>query len=80
MSNTLTCLVTGYGSAITADATGHLIGQKPADAGNAIRTLRDGRHEPAIARLHGLRPGKVLPDGVLLIQRIRQLRVLLEAT
>jgi hypothetical protein len=74
MSNTLTCLVTGYGSAIAADATGHLIGQEPVNAGNAIGILHDGRHELAIARLHRLRPGKVLPDGALLIQ------LLLEAT
>ena len=80
MSNTLTCLVTGYGSTITADTIDHLTGQKPVDAGNAIRILHDDRHELAIARLHRLRPGKALPDGALLIQRIHQLRVFLEAT
>ena len=80
MSNTLTCLVTGYGPTITADTIDHLIRQKPVDAGNAIPILHDDRHELAIARLHRLRPGKVPPDGALLIQRIHQPRVLLEAT
>lgn len=44
MSNPLTCLVTDYGSTISADAIDHLIGQKPVDpaAAAALRTLHDG--------------------------------------
>ena len=43
MRNPLTCLVTDYGSTISADAIDHLIGQKPVDpaAAAALRTLHD---------------------------------------
>jgi len=43
MSNPLTCLVTDYGSTISADAIDHLIGQKPVDpaAAAALRALHD---------------------------------------
>jgi hypothetical protein len=42
MSNPLTCLVTDYGSTISADEIDHLIGQQPVDsAAAALRTLHD---------------------------------------
>jgi len=42
MSNPLTCLVTGYGSAVPADAAGYLTGRKPGPAAAAaLRALRD---------------------------------------
>jgi HAD superfamily hydrolase (TIGR01549 family) len=43
MSNPVTCLVTDYGSTISADAIDHLIGQKPVDpeAAVALRALHD---------------------------------------
>lgn len=43
MSCPLTCLVTDYGSTISAEAIDHLIGQKPVDpeAATALRTLHD---------------------------------------
>ncbi len=43
MSSSLTCLVTDFGSTISADAIDHLIGQKPVDpaAAAALRTLHN---------------------------------------
>jgi HAD superfamily hydrolase (TIGR01549 family) len=43
MSNPSACLVTDYGSTISADAIDHLIGQKPVEpaAAAALRTLHD---------------------------------------
>ncbi|WP_395111342.1 HAD family hydrolase [Actinomadura sp. SCN-SB] len=43
MSSSLSCLVTDYGSTISADAIDHLIGQKPVDpaAAATLRTLHD---------------------------------------
>jgi hypothetical protein len=45
MSSPPTCLAAGYGSTISAGATGRLIGRKPAgpEAAAALRSLHDTR-------------------------------------